>query len=67
MDNMKRLYTELCGIQKMLWKDDDRMEQDTLFAVQDKFANVLLQVASKAGMVDDLVQTFPYLYEVKGE
>lgn len=65
MENRKSLYEELIDIQKLLWRDDDMMEQDTLFEVQDKFANILLMIANKAGKVDELVKTFPWIYETK--
>ena len=65
MENRKTLYEQLIDIQKLLWKDDDMMEQDTLFEVQDKFANILLMIANHAGKVDDLVKTFPWIYTTK--
>jgi hypothetical protein len=65
MANSKTIYEELCEIQKLLWEDDDMMGQDTLFEAQDKLANVLLTIADKTGKVDDLVKTFPWIYETK--
>ena len=49
----------------LLWKDDDMMDQDTLFELQNEFAGLLLDVAIKAKKTDDLVKTFPWLYARK--
>lgn len=52
-------------IQEMLWRDDDRMNQETLFALQDYVAELALNVANKERKVDKLVKKFPWLYEAK--
>ena len=64
---MDTLYEKLEQIQELLWKNDDRIDQETLFDVQDKVAELILEVAGKAGpkTVDRLVKKFPYLYEAK--
>ena len=64
---MNTLYEKLEQIQELLWKNDDRIDQETLFDVQDKFAKLILEVAVKDGTktVDRLVKKFPYLYETK--
>lgn len=62
---MEQTYKELKEIQKLLWLDDDRMDQDVLFEVQTKMANTLRRVAKKANKTKDLVDTFPYLYDIK--
>ena len=56
------MYKELKRIQELLWKNDDYMDQDTLFELQDYVATLLLQVAQKEGKVNDLVKSFPFLY-----
>ena len=63
------MYEKLEKIQELLWKDDDRMEQDTLFELQDKVAELILEVAGKEGpkTVDRLVAKFPWLYKVEGD
>ena len=58
-------YEKVCEIQKLLWKDDDMMCQETLFALQEKFADYALEVAMREGRCDDLVKTFPWLYKTR--
>ena len=57
------MYNELKKIQQMLWKSDDRIDQDTLFELQDYVAELVLKVAEKENKVDDLIKSFPYLYK----
>jgi len=57
------MYNELKKIQQLLWKSDDRMDQDTLFELQDYVAELVLKVAEKENKVDDLIKSFPYLYK----
>ena len=59
------MYNKLEKILELLWRDDDRMDQDTLFELQDYVANVALEVAEDEGMVDQLVAKFPWLYSEK--
>lgn len=56
-------YEKIKEIQKLAWKDDDRMDQDTLFDLQEGIADLALAIATNEGMTDDLVKTFPWLYE----
>ena len=58
-------YKAICDLQKLLWQDDDLMDQDALFEAQDKVSTIALDIANKIGKVDDLVKQFPWLYEVK--
>ena len=62
------MYEKLEKIQELLWRNDDLMDQDTLFELQDKVAELILEVAGKEGpkIVDRLVSKFPWLYKVKG-
>ena len=59
------MYDKLEKIQEMLWRNDDLMDQDTLFELQDYVAELILNVAEKEGKVDELVAKFPFLYQVK--
>lgn len=43
------MYEKLEKIQELLWKNDDLMDQDTLFELQDKVAELILEVAGKEG------------------
>ena len=60
------MYNKLKRIQQLLWKSDDRMDQDTLFELQDEFAGLILEVAEKENQTADLVKTFPWLYKTEG-
>lgn len=62
--NSNDLYKRLSAIQKMAWKHDDLMTQETLFELQDALADVVLNVARDAGKLDDCLATFPYLYSI---
>lgn len=57
------MYNKLKHIQQLLWKSDDRMDQEILFELQDEFAELLLEVAKQQGKTKDLVETFPWLYQ----
>jgi hypothetical protein len=57
------MYEKLKEILTLAWKDDDRMDQDTLFELQDKLTGLVLEVAQDDSMVDDLINSFPYLYK----
>jgi hypothetical protein len=59
------MYEELKKIQQLVWKDDDRMDQDTLFELQDYVSEIILNVASKEKKTDDLISSFPWLYKTK--
>ena len=55
-------YDRIVEIQKIAWRDDDRMDQENLFELQEKIAEFALEIANKAHKVDELAQTFPWLY-----
>jgi hypothetical protein len=59
------MYAELKKIQKLIWKDDDRMDQDTLFELQNYVAKVILDVANKEKKTSDLIKSFPWLYKTE--
>jgi hypothetical protein len=56
------MYEKLKKIQTLIWRNDDLMSQDTLFELQEEFANLLLEVAQKENKTEDLVKSFPWLY-----
>lgn len=58
------MYEKLKEIQELIWKNDDLMDQDTLFELQDKIANLTLEVAQKEGKVEQLIKDFKWLYSV---
>jgi|BioPla2DNA2_1021312.scaffolds.fasta_scaffold356104_2 hypothetical protein len=61
----KIMYNELKEILKLSFKDDDRMDQDTLFDLQDRITDLTLRIAQKENKTDDLVKSFPWLYQVE--
>lgn len=66
---MDGILNRLCEMQNIAWADDDIMDQDNLFELQNRLADLTLSVASKISpvKVDYLVKMYPWLYEVKGE
>lgn len=56
------MYEQLKEIQKLIFKDDDLMQQDTLFDLQEKIALLTLQVAQHEGKTEDLIKSFKWLY-----
>ena len=59
------MYNELKEIQKLIFKGDDLMDQDTLFELQDRITELTLTVAIKENKTNDLVKSFPWLYKVE--
>jgi len=59
------MYNKLKEILSLLWKHDDRMDQDTLFKLQDKMTKIILEVAKKENRTKDLLKSFPYLFEAE--
>lgn len=57
------MYEKLKEILTLAWKDDDRMDQETLFELQDKLTGLVLEIAEEESKVDDLINSFPYLYK----
>ncbi len=56
-DHFKRLVE----IQSLVWKGDDLMNQEDLFALQDKLGELLLDVATPNQKIV-LAAKFPWLY-----
>lgn len=62
----KTIYKELKEIQRLAWRDDDLMEQETLFDLQERLCDLVLKVATDCGQQEDLVRSFPFLYHYAG-
>lgn len=60
---MLDIYNELVGLQKILWKNDDLLLQEDLFEIQEKVAELTLQVAESVRKTNDLLKDFPWLYK----
>lgn len=61
------IYNELKKLNSLAWENDDLMEQETLFDLQERLADLLLRVAQDCGekTLNDLVKSFPFLYGVR--
>lgn len=57
------MYDDLKKLQKLLWKHDDMMDQETLFELQELVAEMALKAAQAERKVGDLVKSFPWLYQ----
>lgn len=60
-----KLYNKIKEIQKLVWKNDDLMMQETLFELQDKIADLALIIAQKEAKTDDLLENFKWLYKTE--
>ena len=56
---------KLLKILELVWQDDDMMNQDTLFELQDELSILALEVAIAEGKQAKLINKFPWLYETK--
>lgn len=57
------MLNKLIELQKLLWKDDDLMCQDTLFSVQAKLQDLVLKVAKDTNSTGIILKEFPWLYK----
>jgi ribulose 1,5-bisphosphate carboxylase large subunit-like protein len=60
-----KLYTQIKEIQKLVWKDDDLILQETLFELQDRIAVLALIIAKNENKTGDLINSFSWLYKNK--
>ena len=60
-------YDTVEELQSLAWRNDDRMDQDTLFELQGKLADFALLVAKNEGRLHQLLMKFPWLYEKAGD
>jgi hypothetical protein len=59
------MYEKLKEIQKLIFKGDDRMDQDDLFELQEKIAELTLEVAQKEEKTEQLIKDFKWLYDTE--
>ena len=57
-----KVYKEVEKIQEILWRNDDMIDQEDLYELQELVANFALKVAENEGKVEQLVKKFPFLY-----
>lgn len=55
-------FDDVVEIQKIVWRDDDRLDQENLFELQDKIAEFALKIANREHKTEELVNMFPWLY-----
>lgn len=60
--NEREYFDTLVKIFELIWKDDDLMEQDTLFTLQDLVGDALLKSSNEEWNVE-LVEKFPWAFE----
>ena len=60
--NERECFETLVKIFELIWKDDDLMEQDTLFTLQDLVSDALLRASNKEWGAE-LVEKFPWAFE----
>ena len=60
--NEREYFDTLVKIFELVWKDDDLMEQDTLFTLQDLVGDALLK-SSNEEWNTELVEKFPWAFE----
>lgn len=58
-----KFYTDIKNIMRLSMKDDDRMNQETLFELQEAVCNLALRIAVMEGKEQDLVNAFPWCYQ----
>ena len=63
MDKYK-VYRQLVKTQKLLWNNDDSMDQDDLFEAQEIMQNLVLEFAISVGKEEEVLKEFPYLYKI---
>jgi len=59
----EKIFNKLISINKKIWQDDDRMDQETLFDLQDELQTFLLEIAKDIKQEEKLVKEFPFLYK----
>lgn len=59
----KDILKRLIKVQKLLWKNDDLMNQETLFNLQDEVQTLVLKVAEDTNSTDIILKEFPWLYK----
>ncbi len=61
--NKSEIYKELKDIQRLIWKDDDTMDQETLFELQSRVGHLTLKLAVNLDKKYELMYEFPWLYK----
>jgi len=59
----KEIFEKLVELQEIVWRGDDRMDQDDLFELQDKLGSLVLILAKDTKQESLLIASFPWLYK----
>lgn len=59
----KEIFEKLVELQKLVWTDDDRMDQDNLFELQDKMAQLVLDLANDTNNQEVILKEFSWIYK----
>lgn len=59
-----KLFEDLRGVMRLAYKGDDRMDQDTLFELQEKIADIMCKYAKGDQMVT-LVLEFAHIFKME--
>lgn len=59
----KDILKRLIKVQKLLWNNDDLMNQETLFDLQDEVQTLVLKVAEDTNSTDIILKEFHWLYK----
>jgi len=59
----EEIFNQLITAQNILWRGDDRINQEDLFELQDFMAELVLKVAKDVKREDVLLKEFSWLYK----
>jgi hypothetical protein len=59
--NEREYFETLVKIFELVWEDDDLMEQDTLFTLQDYVGDALIKIA-EGKWSSELIEKFPWAF-----
>lgn len=63
--SFSQLFAEAVELQRTVWRNDDLIRQEDLFALQDQLAGFVLKLSRIVNQTDQLVEEFSWLYERK--
>jgi len=61
------IFNDLVKITSILWEDDDLIDQDSLFKVQEDTVKLLVKLGNELNKAEYLIKKCPFICEVKDE
>lgn len=58
-----KYYKKVKEVLTLVYSGDDRMDQDTLFDLQEKLTQMALDIAKDEDQIVDLLGSFPFLFK----